>query len=160
MSMRQLFIDLDGVLADFDGYYFSQFKIKLDRESDEANPDGMFDRIDAHGSFFLDLPALPDANFIWSEAKRLHERPIILTGVAGSVKDCEKHKREWVSKHIDRDATVIGCPSSEKYLHGKPGDVLIDDWHKYRPNWEKMGGIFILHRNANDSIDQACGLFG
>lgn len=159
--MRQLFIDLDGVLADFDGYYFDQFGIKLDsaKEDGVANPDGMFDRINAHGSFFADLPKLKDADDIWESARLLHPKPIILTGVAHLVDNCEEHKIGWVKKHIDPEATVICCPSAYKYKHGKPGDVLIDDWNKYRPNWEAMGGIFILHRNAKDSFGQAMGLF-
>lgn len=157
--MRQLFLDLDGVLADFNGHYFDQFGITVDRESDVANPDGMFDRIEAHGTFFRDIPPFHDAQMMWMQACILHPNPIILTGVAHSVTNCEKDKREWVAEYITPKAQVICCESAKKAEFGRPGDVLIDDWHKYRPVWEKMGGIFILHRDRADSIKQAWGLF-
>lgn len=159
--MRQLFIDLDGVLADFDGFYESQFGIKLDRAKIDGveNPDGMFKRINEHGTFFRDLPPMKDAKLLWTQASILHDRPIIITGTPYSVMGAEVHKREWVKQHIDPRAKVICCPSKEKYKHGKPGDVLIDDWHKYRTKWEEMGGIFILYKNRRDAIKQAYGLF-
>lgn len=157
--MRQLYLDLDGVIADFDGHYFSQFGIKLDRESEVANPEGMFDRINKHGSFFADLPMLPDGERLFNLACKLHPNPIIITGTPDSVENAEKHKTDWVHRHIHEFVSVICCKSSEKFKFCNPGDVLIDDWHKYRRRWELAGGIFILHRQTSDSINQAYGLF-
>ena len=34
----------------------------------------------------------------------------------------------------------------------QPGDILIDDWPKYKHLWEEAGGIFILHTSAAQSI--------
>lgn len=148
---HQLFIDLDGVLADFDAYYEQQFGVKLDRGLPN-DPSGMWDNITGHGSFYASLPLMPDALELWEGAKRLHPNPIILTGCPYSVPDVERHKREWVARHIAADAMVITCKSKDKRLHGKPGDVLVDDWHKYRPLWEEMGGVFVLHTSAADSL--------
>jgi hypothetical protein len=39
------------------------------------------------------------------------------------------------------------------------GDVLVDDWPKYRHLWEAAGSIFILHENADKSIEQVLNLF-
>jgi 5'(3')-deoxyribonucleotidase len=147
--IRQLFVDLDGVLADFDGFYFSQFGIRPDRHA--PDPPDFWPRIHRHGRFFRDLPMLPDALALWEGVKERHPEPIILTGVPKSP-IVEEHKREWVREHISPVAPVICCPSRDKRKHAAPGDVLIDDWHRYRHLWEDMGGIFILHVDAVSSL--------
>lgn len=156
--MRQLFLDLDGVLADFDGYYESQFGIRPTK--DIVDPPGFWDPVKAYGgAFFRHLPPMQDARDLWLGAKRLHPNPIILTGVPWSIPFVEDHKRDWVKHHISPLAQVIACASKDKRKHGKPGDILIDDWHKYRHLWEEMGGVFILHTSAVDSLKKAGALY-
>lgn len=150
--MRNLFLDLDGVLADFDKHYETEFGIKTDRN--KPAPKGFWERITKHGRFFLDLPMTTDARELWEGAKKLHPNPIILTGLTHVASEVtEAHKRKWVAKHISPEVHVIVCPSKDKRLHGKPGDILVDDWTKYRDLWEGMGGIFILHRSARESLE-------
>ena len=61
--MKRLFLDLDGVLADFDSYYFHQFGVVLDRCS-TFDPPGMWENIRSHGRFYRDMPPLPDVNYV------------------------------------------------------------------------------------------------
>lgn len=151
LQMRQLFLDLDGVLADFDSHYESEFGHRPNRA--EPTPKWFWKRIADHGRFFRDLPVLADARELWEGAKKLHPNPIILTGLTHVASDiCEAHKRAWVAEHISPDAHVIVCRSRDKRLHGKPGDILVDDWPKYQKLWEEMGGVFILHRSAAESL--------
>lgn len=42
--------------------------------------------------------------------------------------------------------------SVDKRLHMKPGDVLVDDYLKYRPRWEEAGGIFIHYTDADSAL--------
>lgn len=156
--MRQLFIDLDGVLADFDGYYATCFGERPDRA--KVDPPGFWENISGHGLFYASLPPMPDALELWRGARAFHPEPIILTGVPWSVEQAENHKRAWVREHIDPKAVVICCASKDKRLHGKPGDVLVDDWDRYRPLWETMGGAFVLHTSARTSLDALIELFG
>lgn len=51
------------------------------------------------------------------------------------------------------DTTMICCLSKNKRDYMKPGDVLVDDWTRYRPLWEEAGGIFIHHKSAKESIE-------
>ena len=39
---------------------------------------------------------------------------------------------------------MICCLAKEKYLHAS-GNVLIDDWEKYKGKWVAAGGIRITH---------------
>ena len=93
--MKQLFIDLDGVLSDFDGYYEQCFGERPDR-SRPSDPPGVWDNISGHGLFYASLPLMPDAFDLWRGARRCHPEPIILTGVPYSVQNAENHKRAWV----------------------------------------------------------------
>lgn len=154
--MRQLFIDLDGVLADFDGFYFSTFGQRLDRNT--VDPPGMWDNIDGYDRFYASLPPMEGAAHFWGAVRMLHPNPIILTGIARKP-GCAEEKREWVARHIDPTAEVITCLSKEKRNHGKPGDVLVDDWHKYQHLWEEMGGIFILHQSPAVSLLRLQSIF-
>lgn len=151
--VRNLFIDLDGVLADFDRAYSEAFGVVVNRQT-RLDPPGFWKNIRRHGSFFRDLPPIPDALELWAGAKRLHPNPVILTGIPKSVSDAAHQKREWVDEHIEPGAPMICCESKDKCLHGKPGDVLVDDWDRYRPLWEEMGGIFVLHTSADDSLER------
>jgi hypothetical protein len=39
-----------------------------------------------------------------------------------------------------------------------PGDVLVDDYLRYRELWENAGGIFIHHVSAKESIRQLAAM--
>lgn len=144
---RRLFIDLDGVLADFDAHYDALFGARLQRGTD---PPGFWDNIRGHGSFFADLPLMPDARALWEGLADLG--PVVLTGCPPEVPDAALQKRAWCRRHLGPGVVAVTCRSEEKRLHGRPGDVLVDDWVKYRHLWEGMGGVFVLHTSAAASV--------
>ena len=39
-------------------------------------------------------------------------------------------------------------------MHAAPGDVLIDDWEKYKSLWLDVGGVWITHRSAAETADE------
>jgi hypothetical protein len=43
-------------------------------------------------------------------------------------------------------------PSWVSSIHASPGDILIDDWEKYRDLWIAKGGVWITHRSAVETI--------
>ena len=70
----------------------------------------------------------------------------------------ESQKIDWAAKHFP-GVEMITCLSRDKYLHMKrPGDVLVDDYLRYRDLWEKAGGIFVHHISAAESIRQLANL--
>lgn len=149
----KLFLDLDGVLADFDGHYLRTFGEGLNRSLTNGDPPGMWENLRRHGRFFREMPLMPDAMELWAGVR--HLEPTVLTGVPFTqVPEAEGHKREWLREYLGADVPVICCRSKDKYLHGRPGDVLVDDWVKYRHLWEGMGGRFVLHRTARESLAQ------
>ena len=144
----QIFLDLDGVLSDFDGHYEALFEVRPNQ--DTYDPPDFWDRIREHGRFFRTQPMMKDAMVLWNAVK--HLRPIILTGIPRSIPHVGHQKRQWVDEHLGRDVQVYCCPSKDKCKWGKPGDILVDDRIKYSGYWIEMGGVFIHHTSALTSI--------
>lgn len=151
---RRVFVDLDGVLADFDAAYISAFGEKNNHDLPE--PPGFWDRLGALnvGHFYADLPVMLDAVELWNGLRLIGFTPVVLTGIPYSLPHAAPDKRAWVARHFGADVEVICCPSKHKCRYGVAGDLLIDDWTKYRSLWEDMGGVFILHTSAANSLAQ------
>jgi hypothetical protein len=155
---KQIFLDCDGVLADFD----------RGAESILGLPPGTFEQ--RHGSgefwkrlaraddFFANLEPMPDA-FELYEAVR-HRNPVILTGLPRG-RWAEPQKRRWAERHFP-GVPVITTLAALKHEHRHPGDVLVDDRDKHRHLWEENGGVFVHHRSAAQSIAElrALGYLG
>jgi hypothetical protein len=146
-----LFVDMDGVLADFDLGYEAAFGIRPSIHADNVD----WELVRQRKHFYLNLPPMPDFQVLWSFIAPL--KPIVLTGVPFSVLEAADNKRLWARRWLG-DTEVRACRSSEKCLHAKPGDILIDDWEKYRRKWEKAGGIWITHTSAANTIAQLSAL--
>jgi hypothetical protein len=93
---------------------------------------------------------MPDMAELWAHVAPY--QPIVLTGVPASVKEAPDNKRAWVRRHLGSRVEVRCCPSKEKCLHAKAGDILIDDWEKYRHLWIAQGGVWVTHTSATNSI--------
>lgn len=142
-----LFVDMDGVLADFDAGYEQRFGVLSCKGADNVD----WALVRRTPGFYRDLPPMPDFDELWNGISRY--RPIILTGVPRSVEEAADNKRAWVDRVIGKDQPMIACASKDKSLHMRaPGDVLIDDWEKYRHVWIGRGGRWITHTSATESV--------
>ena len=143
-----IFVDMDGVLADFDTGHERVFGVRPDKVKDNLD----WGAVSAIQDFYLNLPPMPDMRELWEHVERYY--PVILTGVPSSVEEAPGNKRAWVQKHLGHHVEVRCCRSKEKSLHAKRGDVLIDDWEKYRDLWIAKGGIWITHTSAAQTIGE------
>lgn len=153
----RVFVDLDGVLADFDGGYERAFGVKPPRALGQEEPADFWPRLAAYqdGHFYADLSILPGAIALWEGVKLVDPNPTVLTGIPHSMPHAAADKTQWVQSWLaDGPAAipVICCASKDKRLHGQPGDVLIDDWAKYRALWCEMGGTFLLHTSVKQTL--------
>jgi hypothetical protein len=149
--VKQIFLDCDGVLADFDTAAIRIFGQHPQQAEDELGTVEFWRRLREHGRFFYDLPVLADGLELYEAIAHLH--PIILTGCpAGGWAEPEKFA--WPGRHFPT-VKMITCRSRDKRLHMKAGDILIDDFLKYRHLWEEAGGIFIRHISAKGSLESS-----
>lgn len=142
-----LYIDLDGVLADFD----KKVKEIFGKSADRIDVRVFWKTVANHPNFFGSLDLIPDARFLWGFVKP--HQPTILTGLPYG-KWAAPQKREWVARVLGPEVPVITCMSKDKANYCEPGDVLVDDRLKTKAPWEDAGGIFIHHVSAFGSINQ------
>jgi len=144
--MPHLFLDLDGVLADFDAGYEKLAGERPDKSSDDVD----WRLVASRPDFYLNLPPTRDFVELWTFAAP--HRPTILTGVPSSIPQAAEQKRAWVASFCGPSIRVITCASKDKYRHAEPGDVLVDDWEKHRRAWLDAGGIWVTHVDAATTI--------
>ena len=142
----QLFVDMDGVLADFDQHHEADFGVRSDKLADNVDWQAVREVKD----FYLQIPPLADMSVLWARIERYE--PVVLTGVPAAVAEAPENKRAWVRKHLGAQVEVLCCPARKKSEYASAGDILIDDWDKYRHLWVAKGGIWITHRSAGETI--------
>lgn len=153
IRLRDLFLDVDGVFADFDSAYFSIFGVRIGGDAQPISDDELWGNIRTVEGWFERLPVMPGALLMW-DAFRKYD-PTFLSGVDPAKYTNGHHeKRQWVNRHFGSDAPLIVCKSEEKCLHGRPGDILVDDRTKYQGHWEKMGGVFVRYTTPGETIAQ------
>lgn len=153
---KQLFVDLDGVLADFDGFLKEKFGIVNSRQAEA--PD-FWDRMRAYpGRLYYEMAPMEGADKLWKVLSRF--KPIILTGVPWSIPGASVDKRQWVAEHFGPEVQVLCVKARNKARWGKKGDVLVDDWEKHKSLWEEMGGVWVTHSGVDSTILRVCSLFG
>ncbi|HWX47861.1 MAG TPA: hypothetical protein VNZ61_07400 [Roseomonas sp.] len=143
--MTGLFLDLDGVLADFD----RGVKAVTGKRPEELSVKAMWSALAQAPRFFETLEFMADAEALWRFCAP--HRPTILTGLPLGAWAPEQ-KRRWVARMLGADVPVITCMSREKPRWSGPGCVLVDDRVSTREGWERKGGTFIHHLSAHRSI--------
>lgn len=149
--MAQLYLDCDGVLADFVSYTKEHVFDGLKPPEWELihGTERFWDVIGEHERLYYKLPLMTDAMVLYNAVKHLD--PIILTGCHNG--DFGRaDKEDWVLEKFGAHQRIITCESKDKAIYCKPGDVIVDDYPKHRSVWEAAGGIWIHHDNARDSI--------
>ena len=148
----KIYVDLDGVLADFAlaceelcGFSPDDKTISNNEKWKKIN------KASDDKGFWSRMKMMPDAKKLWEYLKEHH--PIILTAT-GSSKFAPGEKREWVEKHLGHQVKVILVrDGKDKAQYASPHSILIDDSHKkvIEP-WDKAGGIGIHHQTVERTI--------
>lgn len=140
---RTLYIDLDGVMADFD----TAFPVIFGLDHRTLDDDTLWQHVNGHPSFFRDLPPMQGALEFFRSIE--HLQPVILTACPKSnYTVAARQKRAWVREHLSATCLVLpvlGGVNKPLFMH-QAGDVLIDDWGKNCLAWTAAGGVAIQHR--------------
>lgn len=147
---RRIYLDCDGVLADFDKGAEAVLGMPPGVFEKRYNPGLFWKRLAQADGFFANLEPLPDAYELYEAVK--HREPVILTGMPHG-DWAAPQKRRWAERHFP-GVEIITTMAALKREHCHPGDVLVDDRVKHRHLWIEAGGVFIVHRNARSSIEK------
>ena len=149
-SEPRLFLDADGVLADFDEGARRLFGMEPAEFEAKRGKREFWRRIATAKNFYGSLPEMPDARVLLDGVK--HLKPTILTGLPiGNW--AAPQKIEWAAEHFP-GVPIITCMARDKHKHMKPGDILVDDRENHRATYEAHGVRFVHHKNARESLKQ------
>jgi hypothetical protein len=153
--VSQLFLDCDGVLADFDAG--ARKILGTDVRTFEARHGKreFWRRLARTKDFYATLPEMPDARELFQAVEHLN--PTILTGLPiGNW--AAPQKVRWAAEHFP-GVPIITCMARDKFRHMTGADVLVDDSLTHRAAWENAGGTFVHHTSARASLRELVGLF-
>lgn len=155
----KIFVDMDGVLADF---IVGIKKIIPDYDDAQYDKDAKYRNMmwkavkkdgDGGGKLWLNLPMMSDTKKLWAYVKPY--TPEILTATGDPRFGAGEQKREWVVKHLGKDIVVhVVRKSEDKKQFAKENHILIDDREKSINPWIANGGIGILHTSAANTIKE------
>ncbi|WP_114954617.1 hypothetical protein [Sphingosinicella terrae] len=152
---RQLYLDCDGVLADFDKGATAVLGLGPQAYERRHGIGRFWQKLASAPDFYFGLPLTPDAMELFEAVRHLH--PVILTGLPRGNWAADQKVR-WAA-HYFPGTKIITTMARNKRNHAKHGDVLVDDQLKHRHLWEEMGGVFVHHRSARDTIDALAEYF-
>lgn len=147
----RLFLDLDGVLTNFDAGVVAL----TGKHPRELSKREMWRAIARAPDFFAALSFTTDGERLWEFCRPFN--PAILTGLPHGGWAAPQ-KRRWVARMLGPEVPVITCMAREKARWAAPGRVLVDDRDTAREPWERAGGLFVHHRDADRSIAVLSGL--
>lgn len=150
-----LYIDMDGVLADFDGGLFDLYGATF--EGRPEIQDEFWNR-DCHATrFFSRLKPIPGGIDLL-DAILVREIPVcILTSTGGGRYHIEiaQQKLDWLAAHGYRALPIAFAMNTVGKAQFAPGNILIDDRAKVIIAWEKNGGRGIHFAGDAESVLEA-----
>ena len=151
MTVQQIYLDLDGVFAD----YKKRFKEIVHFEYDE-DPEGSWKRLDKVDHLFLTLEPFPNAKRFYDTIAGTgvpHKFLTALPRLTGKLNTAAQDKTQWVHTHLNPEADVI-CTEGwrGKAAYAQPDAILIDDMQRNIDAWREAGGIGILHKDPTSTL--------
>ena len=145
-----LYLDMDGVLCDFDTAYS---KLRTGAPDNKAR----FISAVVDHRIFANLALMPDAKQLLNHVAKLQNVNIeILTSVSAKssvqIAAAKEQKAEWLHKHDIPYKVHFVNNAPEKSNYATKNSILIDDKTECISHFVAKGGHGILHKNAADSI--------
>lgn len=137
----EVFLDLDGVFADFEGFFFELTNKRIH----EVEKRELWKVVNAHPHFFYSLKLMPEAEVLWDYCRQY--RPTFLTGMPMSRGPFggREQKLKWVAEKFGEEWTVHVVPKKQKQQWSGPNKVLIDDTRSNIDEWTVKGGLAVYH---------------
>jgi 5'(3')-deoxyribonucleotidase len=155
-----VYIDMDGVLADFFGgvekLYGVQHWKDLSKDNKLDLKQEVINRITGT-DFFATLPEFPTADQLITMVKKFTGGTfsILTSPLRGDHEISSKYKKLWIGQHIENPEQTIITGRKESYAKNKASgtpNILIDDRPVNIERWQGAGGYGILYQANRDSL--------
>lgn len=159
-----LYIDMDGVVADFNGFAATVLQQPVSVGTEKWEP-GQWDKLKVYPNLYKNLPKTTRADDIINLARKFRNRHgwrvYMLTAVpkANDVPDAFADKVVWMQKYYPDIPVRFGPFAKNKKDHCRPGDVLVDDKVSNCEEWTTAGGRAILAKDLDRAVEELKTLF-
>ena len=156
MGVSKIYLDMDGVLCSFENRYLELFNESPGSSRDRKNFSDNWKKF-IEGENFATLDWNPGGQELLAYVRTIPNVEIeMLTSSGGKEHHTEVsiQKTQWLCERgILYKANI--CPGSRlKAQYADPSIILIDDTDYVLDGFVKAGGIGILHKNVNETIQQ------
>ena len=145
---RTIYIDMDGVVADFNSYVSELLGRKIgwgvhDLSSEE------WDILAKVPNLYRKLPLIEQSVNMVKVCKSFETELNVefLTAIPrqSTMPSAKQDKTDWINEYFPNTVVNFGPFSRDKKNWARPGDILIDDKLSNVEEWGAAGGIPILH---------------
>ena len=159
--MKTIFLDMDGVVADFNGYAKELVGYTA---PGKRYPEEDWDKIKANPRLYREIPVIEGSEYFVERVRQLaneNDMPLKFLSAVPRQNDVGWvfwDKIEWVKTYFPGIPLWFGPYSRDKHVHCVNGDILIDDREDNIQDWTTAGGIGILHTDFITSIQELEGV--
>lgn len=155
MKVEKIYLDMDGVLADFDRGL--RELCGMDPSQGKNRRADLWERVKTVGHFYDKLALMSGAKELFDAIySEYGDRCEILTGVPKpdkGIPGAGEDKINWMRRMLSEDIKMNIVLREEKrnYRKGR-GCILIDDLYDNIRVWNEYGGTGILHRSSEETL--------
>lgn len=151
-AVPEVYIDMDGVLADMFGAVARHHGVKNWRDARKVRKQqgDKIDKVAKKPGFFKHLKPLTNAGkLIRGVLKVANDYNILSSPLLSNVEQSTREKADWLQRHLRKHPPRAVLFDHEKFKFAKQADgtpnILIDDYDTNIKLWEANGGIGILY---------------
>jgi len=148
-----IYLDLDGVVADFNKRYKELYGMEPREAEKNKKFDHYFNQFIADQNFAT-LDLMPGAMDGITFLRKSQVTTQILSSTANQERydDISKQKMVWLQKQGITFNPIFVPGKRLKQQYAAPDKIIIDDTPSIIDQWNAAGGIGILHKNWPDTI--------
>ena len=152
-KITKIYLDMDGVIADFNKRYKELYKIEPKEADTYKTFDKFFTMFIAERQFAT-LNLMPDAMELINYLRSLEVPTEILSSTSSEKRDAEirEQKIEWLKNHNIEFPVNLVPGKRFKRDFSNSNSLLIDDTSQNIDQWRVEDGIGILHTDAITTI--------
>ena len=152
-KITKIYLDMDGVIADFDKRYKELYKMEPKEAEDKKEFYKFFDGFIATKQFAT-LDLLPDAVPLLNYLSKLNIPTEILSSTSSEKRDADirAQKLMWLQTHnIGFKVNLVPGKRLKKDF-SNANSILIDDTPVNIDQWRREGGVGILHTDTISTL--------